>query len=453
MIPSVMMAAAIGAVADPYLTSVTALLHFDGTNGATTFTDLKGSTWTRTNGASGAATISTAQNKFGGSSLSVGNNGSYDGIVTNNSDYFKFGSGDFTVEAWVYPTSFSQVGVIFAASATTGDLGFIFEVDTSGHIIVTSSTTTHATSSTTLSLNTWSHVAASRTGTTLTLWINGVQGASVTNSKNFSEQGPVSIGVIQSGSLGGSAFQGYIDELRVTKGVGRYTGAFSVPYAAFQDPAIGDPFFSYVSMLLHMDGTNGSTTFTDVKGNTCTPTGTVSISTAQSKAGGASGSFGGGRIGLGTNLAAINFGSGDFTVEAWVYPTATGILMAGQSDYATGAGSSFNFYIKSGTCDLYIGSTGYTYTAPNPTLNTWSHVAFVRSGTTVTAYLNGTSVGSVSIGSGSINTGATNNQACIGSFNSGSNAMNGYVDELRVTKGFARYTANFTPPSAPFPDS
>src|SRR5690606_34123168 len=78
---------------DPYWSSVSSLLHFNGSNGSTTFTDEKGVGWT----ASGDAEISTAQSKFGGSSLSL--DGTGDWLDASNAG-FTFGTGDFTIEAW-----------------------------------------------------------------------------------------------------------------------------------------------------------------------------------------------------------------------------------------------------------------------------------------------------------------------------------------------------------------
>ena len=153
-------------------------------------------------------------------------------------------------------------------------------------------------------------------------------------------------------------------------------------------------------------------------------------------------------LGLGANSQAdYAFGSSDFTVEAWVYRlnTNTAVILMGQTDLASNAGSSYVFYVSgSSTSDLYIGTTSFSVTSPNPTVNQWAHVAWTRSGGTFRSFLNGVIVGTnTSVGSGSVNTGSTTYQANIG----GISPLTGYLQDLRIYKGVAKYTSNFTPPT------
>jgi hypothetical protein len=221
-----------------------------------------------------------------------------------------------------------------------------------------------------------------------------------------------------------------------------------------------DPNFSNVSLLLHGDGTNGSTTITDSSGSpkTVTAFGNAQISTAQSKFGGASIAFdGNGDYLTVPDSTAFNLGTGDFTIEAFTYtPNTTGfkaIVSKLDNGYGTFIlalnGSSFVYYMSSNGTSWNVAQnvSGGTFTA-----NTWNHVALVRNGSTFTPYLNGTA-GTTTTFSGTL---STNTRALhIGADFGGvvTDFMNGYIDELRITKGVARYTANFTPPTAPFPDS
>jgi hypothetical protein len=151
----------------------------------------------------------------------------------------------------------------------------------------------------------------------------------------------------------------------------------------------------------------------------------------------------------------LGFGSGDFTVEGWVYLTVDIANASGGylTDFRGGSTSNFALgFIGSGGVTkmyAYIGATGADTTgSATVTLNTWNHVAFVRSGSTVTLYLNGTSNGTLSA---SYSQGATN--VTIGSRYTGATEyITGYIDDLRITKGVARYTSNFTAPTAAFPD-
>jgi hypothetical protein len=224
-----------------------------------------------------------------------------------------------------------------------------------------------------------------------------------------------------------------------------------------------DLYRSQVSLLLHGNGANGSTTITDNSPSpkTVTAVGNAQISTAQSKFGGGSIAFDGAGLPLDylsipAGTSALQFGAQDFTVECWVYRlnTNTGTIAISQADLATVAGSAWVLYVSSSTAsDVYSGSSAFAVTSPNPPINTWAHVALTRSGGTLRSFLNGTIVGTnTSLGTSTLNNGATTYPNTIGGIANDIRGLNGYIDELRITKGVARYTANFTPPTAPFPD-
>jgi hypothetical protein len=212
---------------DPYFSSVSLLLHMDGSNGSTTFTDSSGTPKTVT--AYGGAAISTAQSKFGGAGGYFDGSGDY--LSTPSSSDFNFGSGDFTVEAWVYLNSVSDDWFV-VSSAGTG--GFFFGNQPGGGWGVgrTAIAWDHV-SGDTASTSTWYHVAASRSGAILRIFVDGTQvGSTFTNSQSYD----LSTGGLTVGSQGASFFlNGYIDDLRITKGVARYTATFTPPAAAFPD--------------------------------------------------------------------------------------------------------------------------------------------------------------------------------------------------------------------------
>lgn len=204
---------------------------------------------------------------------------------------------------------------------------------------------------------------------------------------------------------------------------------------------MSDQYESYVVFLSHFDGNNGDGIVFD---NTTIPISFVGtapkLSTTQSKFGATSCAF----IGSGAltvNNASFNFGSVDLTMEGFVYPTGSGSPLINCQTSV----NRLNFLCASSTSASLIiyGTTvvsGITLTA-----NAWQHIAIVRSGNTWTVYVNG-----VSAGSGT----NTNSIDCtvsgIGGSVSGTNYFNGYVDEVRITKGIARYTSNFTPPTQAF---
>ncbi len=202
-----------------------------------------------------------------------------------------------------------------------------------------------------------------------------------------------------------------------------------------------------------MDGSNGSTTFTDSSSNAFSATvlGNTNISTAQSKFGGSSGYFDGSGDSIlypnATTNAAFGFGTGDFTVEFWhYYQGGNGYVCMVQIVtespnyifYGLNLGSKGTFLWNNG--NVAIGFTAVTN-------NVWEHHAVVRSGSTVSLYLNGNRVASntwtVDLG--------TAGQAIIGANGANQQNTTGYIDEVRISKGIARYTgASFPVPTAPF---
>lgn len=210
----------------------------------------------------------------------------------------------------------------------------------------------------------------------------------------------------------------------------------------------GDPYWGNVTSLLHMEGANGGTTFTDQIANTWTRVASTVTSTAQFKFGASSMLVASGRIASTTPMGVGGVGTGDFTIEGWFYATAT--TARGLFDTlanATSNGIALGWNQAGGTWQIYFNGTTYLSSSTSLTLNTWVHFALVRSGTTVQLFVNGVSIASF--------TQASNMTAAtlfIGQYFNSSFPWLGYIDEFRVTKGVARYTAGFTPPSAPFPN-
>lgn len=241
---------------------------------------------------------------------------------------------------------------------------------------------------------------------------------------------------------GGNGFQGIV--------IVRY------PLQRTTSVAINDNYFAFVSLLLHMNGTTGSTAFLDSSNNnfSMTGAGNVQISNAVKQFGTGSAYFDGTGDYIEAPLnSAFEFGTGDFTIEFWVYPTATSF-----STYVArwSSGTNNAFFIGGDTSSgiaVYINDASPAkITGGTIQVNQWQHIALVRQGTSIKAYINGTQAGSTyTIGTAAINS-STNNLR-IGYDHYGNPFFQGYIDELRITKGIARYTSNFAPPTAQFPDN
>ena len=228
---------------DSNWSSVVTLVHFDGANASTSFHDSSLSAHAIAESFGGQITTSFAA--FGTASADfVTNHGSGPCIRVANSpsaDY-QFGSGQFTIECWVYATTSNTSNYIMHTgiggsgvgawglyyNSSTPALAFIYSTD--------GSTNTSISGTYTLPLNTWTHIAADYDGSTCRVYAGGVVIASSTLSGAlYATTQELAIG--DDNHTDSSPWNGYIDEVRVTKGVARYAGAFTAPSAAF--PAYG----------------------------------------------------------------------------------------------------------------------------------------------------------------------------------------------------------------------
>lgn len=220
----------------------------------------------------------------------------------------------------------------------------------------------------------------------------------------------------------------------------------------------GDADFDKVALLLHFDGSNGSTAFTDSSGtpNALTAYDGAVISTAQSKFSEASAYFPGvyGNRILVPAGGHLNFGAGDFTIEAWIRPSTLGDNKSIISQYGHSGNRSWDILILGNVAHFRFTSNGESdvtsMSSPAVQAGVWSHVAVVRSGSNFYIFANGV-LGETRTSTASIYPSA--HTAAIGYNQEGVWPFYGHIDELRITKGAARYTANFTPPTEPFPNA
>lgn len=219
--------------------------------------------------------------------------------------------------------------------------------------------------------------------------------------------------------------------------------------------AATDPYWANVVALLHLDGANGSTTFTDQKAHTFTGGGGAALSTEQQKFGSASLLLNGTTQYIQSATSADwDMGAVDFTVECWVRPAVAVVSRMEIIERWATSGLALQI-MDTGFLRAYASNTtsGTVFAGPGTTTvthNTWHHIAFVRDGNTLRLFLDGVSQGTASF-TGSIE--AISETLSIGYDNSGTRHLKGNIDEVRITKGVARYTADFTPPTAPFPNS
>jgi len=434
---------------DQYWANVSLLMNTTSTNAQTNNTFLDSSTnnfsMTRVGSATqGSFTPFTVAN---GSSYSTATNGgsayfpgtSY--LTAPASTNFAFGTGDFTMECWVRFSSTSGFIPLMqsdSALSSTSDkiwLGLNSNVLTLGQHATANAATTAWTPST----NTWYHVAAVRQSGTVKLFINGVQQA-VTNSTIFTStsfgQNGFGVGVVSTPVY----LTGYMSSVRVVKGTAVYTASFTpstTPLTAI----------SGTSLLLNF--TNAGMYDAAAKNNMLS-TGTAQASTTQAKWSPTSAYFNGISASLQIPSSAILYPtmSDDFTAEMWAYPDTSqslAILMGFNSSTVL---APWVLRITSSTLEVTLGNISITQ--GTVTVGQWNHIAFTKSGSTVRLFLNGVQQGSNATVS-SITVGGMN--FTIGDWSNGGRPFNGYIQDVRITKGVARYTSNFSVPTAAFPTS
>jgi len=414
--------------------------------------------------------ISTAQNKFGGTSAlfqgTHSSSGTSDSVRTQGHNDFIF-TGDLTWECWVYfvDNGTNDSMTIMSNRGTFNSTNLYFTGRHSDQKWQWGNSTMGANITTqTWNYNTWYHIALVRSGSgsnNFAFYVNGTALQTDTDTNTIGSSGSsdyIALGSIYNASTPSFGLNGYIDEVRIST-TARYTSSFTPSGAAFQND-------SDTVLLMHMNGANGSTTFTDDTVTPVRPAVTLTgqddqvITThEQSKFGALSvemSSGGADWILVDHTAQDIDYGD-DFTYEFWFRTSSLPSLFY---MFATGStrGDYIALYNKSGTWTLAApvsnGSTVYTQIrniGSTPATNTWHHIALVKDGSNLNMFFNGTlltvnngSAGTMSStygwdGVNRIGAWATNT----------SYGFSGHLDEVRFSKS-VRYTSSFTPATTAF---
>jgi hypothetical protein len=369
----------------------------------------------------------------------IGGSGYFDGtgdyLSTPNSSSFAFGTGNFTVEFWYRGT---DTGGGFGLT-TGGSTGY-WQLNLSGSTMYWQNdvgvSNLLSVSATPILNDAWNHVAVVRNSTALTIYFNGVSVTSTSDTTNYSGTG----GDFQLGFDSNSNYiAGYIADYRIVKGTAVYTANFTPPTAPLTA-------ITNTSLLLSM--TNGAI-FDNAMMNDLETAGNAQISTSVKKYGTGSMSFDGTNsylTTLGNPLFA--FGTGDFTIECWLNITSFSGGVVIDFRPASTNGDQLLVYFNGSTLELVTNGITRIVSGTLSTA-TWFHFALARSGSSMKMFINGTQAGSTYTASANYTVGTL---LGIGTstYALGSSFLNGYMDDLRITKGYARYTANFTPPTAAF---
>ncbi|QTH80201.1 putative concanavalin A-like lectin/glucanases superfamily protein [Pseudomonas phage pPa_SNUABM_DT01] len=452
---------------DPYWDNVAFLSR----GGVAAPADDKGATLTVT-GPSAAQILNSSIYRFGPNAYFFNGDGTR-ASTPNTSGKFDFGSGDFTIEAWVRPTLTTGASVIQTICGVRGISGvdqlgsFVLVIEGNRprfyfNMAVGGWSSIAPASGFEVLLNVWSHIVAMRVGNTIRLMVNGIQVATVAVSGAMtSSTEQLHIGSVNNGTL---PFNGYIDSVRITKGIARYSMDISPKWNSDwavrakngTDPErpANDDRFGQVSLSLPLSDTLYE------RRNSLWPT-AVGSQTAFS---GSKMLFGKPTLNLNTgangdvawepNKALLNgMGSAvaDFTVEGWIntdfYHSSVPIPLVTQ--WHTSSTGTWMLGVRDRKLCWAYNATQYHQTEAVVADGQWHHIAAVRKNGQITLFLDGVAVGtfanSIVYGYG-------------GTLHVGGNPRNVLTEgftmaaaDIRVTAGLARYEGNFAVPTANLP--
>jgi hypothetical protein len=370
-----------------------------------------------------------------------GGSGYFDGtgdyLSLPNNSAFSF-DANFTVEFWLYTSNGTtrQDPIGNYGSASTG-WGVAVNVTNARDVVFYFGNTTVAQSSgSAWTTNSWNHIAVVRSSTTVTIYVNGISVATGTLSGTASSGNNLFVGA--TGTLTAGTPQllitGYLSNVRVVKGTAVYTAAFTPPTA---------PLTAVTNTNLLCNFTNAGI-FDNTGKNVLETVGNAQIDTTTKKFGTGSMEFDGTADYLvPRSLTELAFGTGDFTIEFWLYLRST---LEQWFVAWTGPGTC-TIYYNQGTI-RWFADGAVRITGSSLSTSTWYHIALVRSSGSTKLYINGTQTGSTYTDTNSY----VPTAYAIGATTAGVASLDGFIDDLRITKGVARYTANFTAPTKAFPD-
>jgi len=296
----------------------------------------------------------------------------------------------------------------------------------------------------TVTIGAWTHVALVRNAGVFYAYVNGVLDITVSSSSAassipFTTYNIIEVGRTQDGSS--PDWFGNISNYRFVKGTAVYTSNFVPP---------SQPVTAITNTALLLNMTNAGIIDNAMMNNLDT-VGNAQISTTQSQFGGSSMYFDGtGDYLLIPTTVALAF-PGDYTLECWVYLNSVsgnqGVYSSIDNSGDSNQGIAISFSNTSFLATSYISGGDAITHQTAVTTGQWYHLAMVRSGSTTKSYLNGVQ----STGTTTSTYSLTQSGSTIGSAYPGTNPLNGYINDLRITKGYARYTATFTPPTTAFP--
>ena len=379
---------------------------------------------------------------------SINFDGTSDYLTIPDHSSLNFASNDWTIECWIYPrTNVGDCGIWHqSASGGLDWFGLYLDGSFNPKFVLKNNNAEEwngTAAANTAPQNAWTHIAlVRRFGTDIKLYANGKVVHTETQNLNVALENKSYNHIIgyQRFVGSGNAFDGLISDFKIDVGTAHYTAEFTPPTAPL----------SSSGAELHIKGTDASiidksqVSNLNLVGNTTGSTTQVKFADTKSMYFDGSGDY------IKTPTSTYYNLPADFTIEAWIYPTALTSNRLIVDTYNASQAGSYQLYWRSngGSLAFYTQADGVVLqdsSGSNIQVNTWHHVAVTRSGSTLRMFVDGTQVNSTTFTrdlTHGIPVAIGYQQA------TGTNYFAGYMQDVRITKGLARYTANFTPPTA-----
>jgi len=428
------------------------LCHFNGKDLSTLMYD--SSPIERTITPYGNAIKSATKKKFGATSLFLDGTGDYISIADSND--WNFGTGDFTIDFWFlfYSLPVEDYAIIvaqredannksllyFDTRTSEGNRGLRFQCLSASSLIVNLQEAEGNGSD--YVINTWYHVAIVRNGSNWTMYLDGTTVATLSSSVTYPDfSAPLLIG---GEPTEGKYLYGYIDEFRIQKGEAIWLTDFTSPTEEYT-LSINDA----MKLLCHFDGDDESVDIIDNSyfHKTISVYGNAQLDTSQYKFESASLQL----DGTGDYLTLVDspdfdFQTENFTIDFWVRFNSLSANYYSFLEKFDAIDNGWAFWYNRLANQLWLYSSWSAYAAVSWTasINTWYHIAVVRNGDEILFFVDGVQQGSSGVAAETYN--GNNGVLYIGYGIGGANAIDGRIDELRILRGIAAWTSNFTPP-------
>ena len=357
-------------------------------------------------------------------------------INAPTSSVFGYGTGDFTIEFWMYISNPATTQIMLDQRVTGSSNQIVPTVYMTGSkLYYYVGGANRIVGTTTIASNTWYAVSVCRSGTSTKIFLNGIQeGDTYTDTNNYSSTSRAVIG--GEGDVIGASITGYLSNVRLSKGVAYYTTTYTPSIIPLTSDA------TYTSLLVSgniasvYDLSNSFNRL--ISGQRTQP----SIYKFGTQAGYS--------IASTTSVddtTAVQFGTGDFTIEGWFYRIGSGSAVALMCQGSSTTGWRIRINASNQLVYSTASSDVKTSTTTIPA-STWTYIAWTRSGSTNYMFINGTQEGAIFTNSTNLGVG----QLQIGGDTVTTN-FTGYTDDIRFTKGVCRYTSSFSAPTSAFPTS